>query len=326
MRGPALCRRRMLALLAASAATALPGRAARAETSFVRWHGHAFGAEASLTIADPDVVRSKAALRDCIAEIARLEDVLSLYHPASALARLNARGALDAPPIELVEVLTAAERMSASSEGAFDVTVQPLWSVYVRAQREPRGFEERLQEARAHIGWQRLRIAPDRVAFAAPGMAATLNGIAQGYAADRIAGRLRESGFAHVLADLGEYRALGGRTPGEAWRIGIGRPGDSDDLAATLALSDAALATSSPSGFRFDTIGERHHLFDPRTGRSATSWAQVSVIAADATTADALSTAIAVAPMDAAESLLAAGGGSEAVLIDAQGRLRRVRA
>ncbi|MBK8209305.1 MAG: FAD:protein FMN transferase [Rhodospirillales bacterium] len=227
---------------------------------------------------DPDVVRSKAALRDCIAEIARLEDVLSLYHPASALARLNARGALDAPPIELVEVLTAAERMSASSEGAFDVTVQPLWSVYVRAQREP-GVSRSGCKRRAHIGWQRLRIAPDRVAFAAPGMAATLNGIAQGYAADRIAGRLRESGFAHVLADLGEYRALGGRTPGEAWRIGIGRPGDSDDLAATLALSDAALATSSPSGFRFDTIGERHHLFDPRTGRSATSWAQVSVIA-----------------------------------------------
>jgi thiamine biosynthesis lipoprotein len=325
VRGPALSRRRLLALLAGSAATALPGPAAREETPFVRWHGHAFGAEVSLTIRDPDVVRSEAALRDCLAEIARLEDVLSLYRPDSALARLNARGALDAPPIELVEVLTAAGRMSANSDGAFDVTVQPLWSVYVRAQRDPRGFEERLQEARARIGWQRLRIAPDRVAFAAPGMAATLNGIAQGYAADRIAARLRARGFTHVLADLGEYRALGGRTPDEAWRIGIERP-DSDDLAATLALSDAALATSSPSGFRFDTKDERHHLFDPRTGRSATSWAQVSVIAADATTADALSTAIAVAPMDAAESLLAAGGGREAVLIDAQGRLRRVRA
>ncbi|HYN38810.1 MAG TPA: FAD:protein FMN transferase [Rhodospirillales bacterium] len=319
-----LTRRRVLAVLAVSAA-ALRGRIAFAETPLVHWRGRAFGADVSLSVRDADTPRAQAALRDGAREIERLETVLSLYRPDSALARLNAAGGLDDPPAELLEVLTAAAQISAISGGAFDVTVQPLWGVHVRAQRDPRGFGAALDVARGRIGWQRLSVAADRIAFAAPGMAATLNGIAQGYAADRIASLLHDRGCRHVLADLGETRAVGERAPGEAWRIGVGRP-EGDDIAAVLRLSDAAVATSSPAGFRFDATGERHHLFDPRTGRSARSWAQVSVVAADATTADALSTAIAVAPMEAAETLLAAGGGREALLIDDQGRLRRIRA
>ena len=93
-----------------------------------------------------------------------------------------------------------------------------------------------------------------------------------------------------------------------------------------LGLSGQAVATSSPLATTFDAQGERHHLFDPRTGRSARSWASVSVIAETAMRADALATAIAVAPEPAAEAILAAGGGSEAILIDRAGRIVRIRA
>jgi thiamine biosynthesis lipoprotein len=117
--------------------------------------------------------------------------------------------------------------------------------------------------------------------------------------------------------------AAGQRSPGEPWRIGVGWP-DAEGLATILALSDRAVATSSPLATAFGP--EAHHLFDPRTGRPAQSWTSVSVIAPTAMRADALSTAIAVAPKPAAETILRAGGGLEAILIDDTRHVTRLRA
>ncbi|MCP5364720.1 MAG: FAD:protein FMN transferase [Hyphomicrobiales bacterium] len=316
-------RRRFLSLIAGGAA-AFRSTAALSETPLTRWTGRVLGADASLTIRDPDRARAAHALADCAGEIERIERALSLYRPDSALVQLNGSGELWHPPGELVDVMTFASQISLASDGAFDVTVQPLWDVHVRAHRDMNGFTDALVAARARVNWRRLQIAKDRIVFTAPQMAATLNGIAQGYAADRIAERLRSQGFPNVLADLGEFRALGERALGQPWHIGVARPGNRG-LAASLSLSNNAVATSSPSGTRFDADGTRHHLFDPRSGRSAQGWASVSVVADTAMRADALSTAIAVAPKAAAETILNAGKGQEAVLIDG-GRVVRIRA
>ena len=321
-------RRRVLRLIAAGAA-AWRVPVAVADVPITRWRGQAFGADASLTIRDPDRARAERALADCVVEIDRLERVFSLHRRDSALVALNGAGALVDPPTELVDVLSFAARVSEVSGGAFDVTVQPLWGVYVRAQRNgwsrPDAFEAALDQARARIGWRRLAIARDRLAFTSSGMAATLNGIAQGYATDRIAERLRSHGFPHVLVDVGEFRGLGERDAGQPWRVGVAWP-DRAGLATVLTLSDRAVATSSPLATPFDSNGKNHHLFDPHSGRSAHGWTSVSVTAPTAVLADALSTAIAVAPEAAAKTILVKGGGEEAILVDRRGRLVRLRA
>jgi thiamine biosynthesis lipoprotein len=321
-------RRRVLRLIAAGAA-AWRVPVAVADVPVTRWRGWAFGADASLTIRDPDRARAERALADCVVEIDRLERVFSLHRRDSALVALNGAGALVDPPTELVDVLTFAARVSEVSGDAFDVTVQPLWGVYVRAQRNgwsrPDDFEAALDQARARIGWRRLAIARDRLAFTSSGMAATLNGIAQGYATDRIAERLRSHGFPHVLVDVGEFRGLGERDAGQPWRVGVAWP-DRAGLATVLTLSDRAVATSSPLATPFDSNGKNHHLFDPHSGRSAHGWTSVSVTAPTAVLADALSTAIDVAPEAAAKTILVKGGGEEAILVDRRGRLVRLRA
>ncbi len=324
--GPIVCRRRVLRLVAAGAAAAVAPaalvRGALAETAHVRWRGVALGAAASLTVRTADAARGRAALLDCVEEIRRLERVFALHHRDSALATLNARGALVAPPPALVEVLRAAVRMSEISGGAFDVTVQPLWAVHVTAARAGRDDPEALAAARERVDWRRLAITADRVTFTGAGMAATLNGIAQGYVTDRIVARLAAHGFAHVLADIGEVRARGERAAGAAWRVGVARP-DGGPAMTTLRLTDRAVATSSPLATPIGGDG-RHHLFDPKSGWPARSWASVSVIADAAMRADALSTAIAVAPEAAAEAILRAGGGEAAILVDAAGRTTRL--
>ncbi len=317
-------RRRVLAILAGGAAAWRCGPVS-ANPVLTRWRGHALGGETALTIRDPDRARAEAAIAACVAAIRRLEAIFSLYRPDSALVRLNRAGHLAAPPAGLVTVLETAARISALSDGTFDVTVQPLWPAFVRAQRDPAGAGEALERARALVGWRGLAVGRDRLAFAHPGMAATLNGIAQGYATDRIAGLLRAHGFAHVLVNLGEFRGCGDKGGGQPWRVGVGWP-DGEGVAATLALGDRAVATSSPLATTFDPAGTAHHLFNPATGRSAQSWASVSVVARTALLADALSTAIAVAPEEAAPSLLARGGGEAAILIDRRGRLVRLQA
>ena len=317
-------RRRVLGLMAASAA-ALRSPIAFAEVPLTRWRGYALGADAELTIRHPDRTRARRAIEDCVAEIERIERVFSLYRRDSALSTLNTAGALDAPPAELADVLSSAAHVSEISDGAFDVTVQPLWNVYARTRGNATDLETALERARPLIGWRRLTVARDRIAFQDTGMAATLNGIAQGHATDRIADRLRRHGFDHVLTNLGEFRALGERAAGEPWRVGVAWP-DREELATVLGLSDQAVATSSPLATPFDADAKTHHLFDPRTGRSVRGWTSVSVIAPTAMYADALSTAIAVAPKDAADAILKAGGGLGAVVVDDDRRVVRIRA
>ncbi|MCW5698992.1 MAG: FAD:protein FMN transferase [Rhodospirillales bacterium] len=311
-------RRRVLQLVAAGAASWITP-AALADGPMVRWRGRALGAEATLTIRDGDGKRARTAIIESVAEIRRIERIFSLHREDSALSSLNATGVLDDPPADLVDVLMVAAHISEISGGAFDVTVQPLWKAYVLGQRTPAKLEAALERARTLVDWRRLRIGRHRLAFADPGMVATLNGIAQGYATDRVAERMREHGFSHVLVNVGEYRGLGERADGRPWRIGVGLP-DGRELAGALTLSDRAVATSSPLSTTFDADGKRHHLFDPRTGRSAQSWINVSVVADTAMGADALSTAIAVAPKEAAQTILTAGDAHAAILIDADGR------
>jgi thiamine biosynthesis lipoprotein len=111
-----------------------------------------------------------------------------------------------------------------------------------------------------------------------------------------------------VLIDIGEYRAFGTHPDGRPWRIGL--PGGTETL-----LSDAALATSEGAATRFTATAPHHHLFDPRTGFCAPGCTSLSIVAASATDADALSTALFVAPPQAHSRILRFFPGAQRVSI-----------
>jgi thiamine biosynthesis lipoprotein len=126
-------------------------------------------------------------------------------------------------------------------------------------------------------------------------------------------------GFERLLLDLGEARGLGGPWSVEVRELGTG----SDPF--HLPLADSALAVSAPFGTLFEPSGRWHHLLDPRTGKPAESWRAAAVRARNATTADALSTALAVAPEETAAALLRDGGGLEAWLMDKSQVLHHIK-
>lgn len=292
-----LPRRRLLRLVALTgAALALPGGGTSASPS-VHWRGVALGAPATLELIGIEPARAGRLIAACLEELARLEAIFSLYDPQSALCRLNREGRLRHPPPELVEVLGLARKLAALSDGAFDITVQPLWQAVAReATREERRAARRL------VDWRKLLVGPEAVALGRPGMAVTLDGIAQGYLTDRIAELLRAHGVERVLVDLGELRALGEHPDGRPWRIELGGSG------ASLPLVEGAIATSA------SIVDGRPRILDPRTGEPpAEAGRRVSVVAPEAVVADGLSTALAVLGPAGAAGLLAAFPGARAI-------------
>lgn len=288
------------------------------------WRGIALGNLASIEIRHPDGDKAAQLLETARTEIERLESILSLYRPDSALAILNRDGILRDPPLDLVRVLAAARRFGVLSGGAFDVTVQPLWKVYADHFSvpgcDPAGPAAKLvEQAAARVDYRALEIEPAVVGLNRDGMAVTLNGIAQGYITDCITNLLRDEGLDHVLVDLGEIRALGSRDENQPWQAGIEDPQDRKHTLAEVPLVDRALATSGGYGFQFDAAGRFHHIFDPRTGACPHRYASVSVLAPDAMTADALATACTLLPVDAVAPLLRAADADRVLLIDANG-------
>jgi thiamine biosynthesis lipoprotein len=276
-----ITRRRLIAI---SAAWALLPAAARAMTtgSTYLWSGQALGARTSIRIDHPD---AEAVTARVMKEIDRLENILSLYRSESALSRLNRVGHLAAPPFELLECLSLAGAVHRASGGRFDPTVQPLWALWAEGAAGGTRPDARVIEVvRRQTGWGRVKLDAAEITMQ-PGVALTLNGIGQGYVADRVAALLEAEGLRDILVDTGELRAIGGKPEGGGWPVRL-------DTGERLSLRQRALATSAPLGTTFDQAGHDGHIIDPTTGMpAAASWHAVSVSARSAAIADALATA-----------------------------------
>jgi len=326
-------RRRVIRIVAAATGLGLVGATAglarlakEPDTRLRRWRGTALGADATLLIDHPDGARAERLLAVARAEIERLERIFSLYRPDSALVRLNAEGRLRNPPAELVVLLDRARQWGALSDGAFDVTVQPLWQLYrdhfSRPGADPRGPDEAaVRTAQALVDFNAVEISANEISFARPGMAVTLNGIAQGEITDRVADLLRAEGLEHALIELGEFRALSSHPSGRPWQVGVRDPHQADAVVAKLPLMDRALATSATTGTQFDPLGRHHHLFDPGAGRPSRGLVSASVIARRARDADAFSTALLASPEPLAPAAVSHLGIESVLTVSSEGQL-----
>ena len=272
-------RRRFLTLTAGALAP-LPGHAATLTT----WEGTGLGTALTLHLVGATPHQARQTFARVEAEVARIETLASL-HRDSALTRLNRDGHLSWPSPDFLDLLTLAGQVHAATEGAFDPTVQPLWLALAEG-TDP-------AKARALVGWNRLHLSPEEIHLA-PGQALTLNGIAQGWAADRIADLLRAQGFTEALVDMGEIAALGE----SGWPAVIAGPNGT--ALAQTRLTNRALATSSPRG---TLVNGQPHILGPQG--QPPLWQTVSVSAPDAAIADALSTAFCLMDRAAIDKALA---------------------
>ncbi|HJU71283.1 MAG TPA: FAD:protein FMN transferase [Paucimonas sp.] len=260
-----------------------------------------FGTVLSLRVAHTEARQAERALDAAVDTIRHVEAHMSLFNPDSAISRLNRDGVLRSPHPDLVAIFQLARTVSDRSQGAFDVTVQPLWTIFETAQR--RGAlpsPAAVARARASVGWQGLEISSSEIRLRRPGMGVTLNGIAQGFAADLVRARLQAHDIGQALINTGEWTALGRPGQERPWLLGIANPREEQALIARLAMDGRSIATSADNECHFSQDRRYHHIFDPHTGYSPTELSSVTVAAPDCALADALTKVMFVAGRDGA--------------------------
>lgn len=271
--------------------------------------------------------RADADLDAAFQDIVSVDRAMSLYRPDSELSLLNVRAG--SGPIEvsesLFDVLSTAEEFARASNGAFDVTVQPLvelWGFY-RFEHAAIPPVADIEQARGGVGHGRVVL--DRAAKTvtlAPNTRVDLGGIAKGYAVDRAIATLAARGVPAALVDLGgNIGVLGVRPGGGPWSIGIQHPRERR-LLGRVTFSAGATATSGDYDRFFEVDGRRFsHIIDPRTGWPVEGVAAATVVAPTAMAADALSTALFVLGPDVGTKLIASLPGTAGLIIDPDGHV-----
>ena len=250
--------------------------------------------------------RDEAALRAtferAVAEIQRLEGLMTTWRPDSEVSRINAAAGKSAVAVgpETLAVIEKSVWMSQRSEGVFDITFEAMHGLW----KFDQDLEERIparaavEAARRLIDYRKIKIDHDArsVLLEKRGMRMSLGGIAKGYAVDAAAGVLRAEGLDAFLVQAGGDLYVRGKKPdGSRFRVGVRDPRgkDSTDYFALLEVEDHAFSTAGDYERGFVKEGRRyHHIIDPRTGFPATASRSVTVWAGDAFTADAIDDAV----------------------------------
>jgi thiamine biosynthesis lipoprotein len=254
-----------------------------------------------LVLHGEDPIRLRSAGEQALDEIDRLEDQLSLYRAHSEIADLNRRAGRQAVKItpRLFNLLEHAKKLSAETEGAFDITIAPLvecWGFMDGTGRIP--DDDTLAEARAKVGMDLVQLdkANSTVRFLHDGAMLDLGAIGKGYAVQEAAELLREAGITSALLHGGtsSIYAIGRPPEADAWMVAIENPtAPNSPPIATIPLKDESLSVSAVWGKSFSSGGRTYgHVLDPRTGQPSSAGLLAAVVVPSATEADALSTAL----------------------------------
>jgi FAD:protein FMN transferase len=290
-------------------ALSLPAALLRRHIALVKRSVPLMGTIAELQVAHSDERFAEDAIDAAIAELQWVERTMTRFRSDSDIGRANLGAARDGVPItpETAGVIAAALHASSVSDGRFDPAVgeaSELWDVLNRHEPPP---DDRVQRLAARHFWRKVdlsaRSATPMVRFNDSDLHLDLGAIAKGYGVDRATALLRRRGVQHAIVTVGgDLFALGQSPEGEPWTVGIRSPHDRHELAATLRVSDRAVATSGDYERFFRWRGVRyHHLIDPNTAAPRrTPFHSATVLANHCIDADAASTTVFGLPRDVA--------------------------
>jgi thiamine biosynthesis lipoprotein len=291
----------------------------------------------SITVSSDSEEKAKTAIDKAFNELDRLAGLLNFYSEDSEVSMIN-KNAGDKPvkvSPETLEIIEKALYVADNTEGAFDITVGPLVRLW-DFQNKILPDEKIIKEGLKLVGYKNVIVDKEKstVFLKTKGVQIDLGGIIKGYAADKAVDVLKKNGIkSGIVAIAGDIKTFGKRPDGKLWKVGIQNPrfnppttplekgGFSDEILATVELSDMAISTSGDYERFFIKDGKRyHHLLNPKTGYPVYGYQSVTVITKDAAFADAFATGIFILGnqkgMDALKKL-----GFDGVIVDKDGKI-----
>jgi len=244
---------------------------------------------------ETDRITRRHAVASAAAWFDEIERICSRFNPESELARLSTQIGKRVGVSELLfEAVGFALAVADETSGAFDPTIGLLL--------EARGFDREHRTGRTvrteldidhQASYRDVQLDTDErtITLARP-MLLDMGAVAKGLAIDMAARELKENSFDNFAIDAGGDLFLAGfNADGQPWSVGVRHPRTTDELYATLRVSNSAVCTSGDYERRVPGHEAEHHIVDPRTSASATAAASVTVLAPSAMVADALATA-----------------------------------
>ncbi len=254
----------------------------------------AMNTDVTITVVHPDVSEAESAINCAFAEIYGIEHLMSHIAEDSEVARLNENGFLVNASPGLCYVIAKSCECSELSNGSFDITVLPvinLWTTRILAGSPPTSGE--INEMLKLVNYKNISIENNSVYFSHRSMGVTLGGVAKGYAVDRAIEVLREHNIRHALVNAGgDIRAMGFKTGDDPWRVALRNPSNKTEYITIMNLEDMSVATSGNYEQYFSEEARASHIIDPKTGYAAWELLSATIIARNATDADALATAV----------------------------------
>jgi thiamine biosynthesis lipoprotein len=288
----------------------LVGEAQQSRFSFT---ASKMGAPFTVVFYSTDSIRANNVAKRCFTLVDSFNLIFSDYIDTSELSRLSA-GAGSASIASslspaLFDMLLKSKQAYDLSAGAFDITMGPLSKLWRKARRQHQfPNDSTVRGVRNLIGFQKLVFDTLNRTVRLPqsGMQLDLGGIAQGYVAQKVIDFLHTQGINNALVNAsGDIVVSGPPEDKSGWVVGVNVPETTDELLSQkIVLQNRAITTSGDAYQFIEKDGRRYsHIIDPRTGYGVTSQRNVTVIAADGTTADWLATACSILPIRKAKKL-----------------------
>ncbi len=240
----------------------------------------------------------KSAVDGCIQLCSDYEKLLSKTLESSEIYKMNHRAAGERSftvSDKTAQVLAKGLEYSRISGGAFDITIEPLSSLWDFTAEEPQVPSRRLIEKDiGKVGYENVVLEGNRVTFLNDETTIDLGAIAKGFIADEMKSYLEENGVTSALINLGgNILCVGGQPGGDPFKIGLQRPYASyAETVAALNVTDLSVVSSGVYERHFIKDGiNYHHILNPRTGFPyENGLTQVSVISGKSVDGDGLST------------------------------------
>ncbi len=286
------------------------------------------GSPFELTVVATDTVQANLLIDQGIAEVKRIENLISDWIPTTLISEINRNAGIRAIKVtpELYDLVERAIKISDITSGAFDISyasMDKIWRFDGSMKAMP--TEEAIKKSVAKIGYKKIILdAQERTIFLKDaGMKLGLGGIGQGYIADKVYELLQSKGCQSGLINVsGDIKAWGKQPNGELWTVAIINPVNKNKVFATFPLENSAVETSGNYEKYVTFNGKRYsHIIDPRTGYPATGVVSVSVFAKQTEVADALATGIFVLGVDVGLNLVNQLKGIGCIIVDDQGKV-----
>jgi len=284
------------------------------------------GTDVTVTVVARSTGEGEAAIEAGMAELRRLDAMMSLYKDTSEITKVNLAAGKEPVKVspEMIEVVEQAAEISRLSDGVFDVTIGPLvvlWQMRLKEGKVPTNDE--IARVRPLVNYRNIVVdkKASTIFLKKTGMIMDFGGM-KGYTADRVVDLFRKRGIKDaIIAVAGDIWVLGHRDDGSPWRVGVQHPREHDKTLSVLDLSDKYVSTSGDyERFVIKEKKRYHHIIDPRTGKPSTGVISVTLVGDKGALIDPLAKVPFILGPEEGMKIVKKLG-AEAIIVDEEGKV-----